>query len=229
MIVTAPPPHGRVRIELEEADKLQVLHPKAIIAFRGPPGAREDRFMDVAGVYRKRKWIRSRIQGPSEFLLGLPPGCGLEAVALPEDSDLLFDFRHIVFYSDGMAMKTRIHKLKTAWITRELTRMRFTGPGTLGILTAGGLASMKLSEELPLYVDTASLVAFPESAEVKLAVYGNPLATQHMNVQWELKGRGSVLVQTGSLDPGLVEPLQRDGFLRRTLRELLPFGGVYIK
>ncbi|MCM3748668.1 AIM24 family protein [Paenibacillus pasadenensis] len=229
MKVEAPPPQGHVRIGLQADEALQVLHPKAILAYRGAPGSREDKLMDAAGVYRKRKWIRSRLQGPSELLLGLPPGYGLEAVDVPDGSDLLFDFRHVIFYSDSMTLKPRVQKLKTAWITRELTRMRFSGPGTLGILTAGGLASIALSEDQPLYADAASLVAFPESAKVRLAVYGNPLASQHMNVQWELTGRGSALIQTGSFDRSLPELLEKGGFLRRTLRELLPFGGVYIK
>ncbi|SDS34731.1 Uncharacterized conserved protein, AIM24 family [Paenibacillaceae bacterium GAS479] len=229
MKIAAPPPQGHARIMLEPNDALHVLHPKAILAYRGAPQSREDRFMDAAGIYRKRKWIRSRLQGPSELLLGLPPGFGLEAVELQEGSDLLFDFRHVMFYSDGMTLKPRVQKLKNAWITRELTRMRFSGPGTLGILTAGGLASIDLSEKQPLYVDAASLIAFPESAQVRLAVYGNPLASQHMNVQWELRGRGPALIQSGSFDRSLPELLEKGGFLRRTLRELLPFGGVYIK
>ncbi|QGG55133.1 AIM24 family protein [Paenibacillus sp. B01] len=229
MKTTAPPPQGYVRVELEAGEALHVLHPNAILAYRGAGRGREDRIMDAGGIYRKRKWIRSLLRGPSELLLGLPPGFGLETVAIPAGSDLLFDFRHVMFYSDGMALKPRIQKLKTAWITKELTRMRFSGPGSIGILTAGGLARIDLDEEQPLFIDASALVAFPESASIRLSVYGNPLASQHMNVQWELRGTGSALIQTGSFDRALPELLDKGGFIRRTLRELLPFGGVYIK
>lgn len=229
MNIAAPPPQGHVRLALSAEEAVHVLHTKAIVAYRGAPGNREDRFMDLAGAFRKRKWTRARLQGPCEFLLGLPQGCTLETVDIPAESDLLFDFRHVMFFSDGMTTRSRIQKLRTAWITKELVRMQFGGPGTLGILSLGGIAAIELDPERPLYVDAGSLVAFPHDAGVRLSVYGNPLASQQMNVQWELTGRGPVLVQTGLQDPELMEQLRGDGVFKRLLRELLPFGSVYIK
>ena len=75
----------------------------------------------------------------------------------------------------------------------------------------------------------SALVAYPEKASIELSVYGNKLASQHMNVQWEIRGSGPVLIQTGSRDAELEEQLQNGGFIKRMLREVLPFGGVYIK
>jgi hypothetical protein len=230
MKTTVPAPYGHVHVTLESADKLHVLHPKAIIAYQGLPHLREDRFMDLAGLYRKRKWIRSLLSGPSEFVLGLPPGCSLESVQIEKDSDLLFDLRHIIFFSDGMQLKPKIQKMKNAWITREFVRMRFTGPGTLGVITAGDVKAIQLQKDRPLYVEAGALIAYPEHASIKLSVYGNQLASQHMQVQWEIIGSGPVLIQTGSHDAELMQQLQSNGgFIKRVLRELLPFGGVYIK
>lgn len=185
--------------------------------------------MDLGGVLRKKRWIRSRLQGPSRFLMGLPAGYTLEAIDIPEDSQLLFDFRHVAMFTDGMTYKAKIVKWKTAWITRELVRIQFTGPGMLGVLSAGDLATIQLHPEQPLFVDKNALIAYPEQAEIRLSVYGNTIASQHMNVQWELKGRGPVLLQTGSRDTGLEDKLTNDGWLKRLLREVLPFGSVYIK
>lgn len=230
MNVTVPAQYGHVHVTLDEADKLHVLHPKAIIAYQGLPHLREDRFMDLAGLYRKKKWIRSLLAGPSEFVLGLPPGCSLETVEIDKDSDLLFDLRHIIFFSDGMQLKAKIQKMKNAWITREFVRMRFSGPGTLGVITAGDVKAIQLHKDRPLYVEAGALVAYPEHASIKLSVYGNQLASQHMQVQWEITGSGPVLIQTGSHDADLVQQLQSSGgIVKRVLRELLPFGGVYIK
>lgn len=229
MKLTTPPPAGHVKVELEAADVLHVLHPKAIMAYQGAPRSREDRFLDVGGAIRKKKWIRSRLQGPSRFLMGLPAGYSLEAIDIPAESNLLFDFRHVALFTDGMSYRARILKWKTAWITRELVRIKFSGPGTLGVLSAGDLATIQLHPEQPLFVDKNALVAYPEDAEIRLSVYGNTLASQHMNVQWELKGRGPVLVQTGSRDTGLEDKLSGDGWFKRILREMLPFGSVYIK
>lgn len=229
MNITTPPPTEHARIRLELGESLHVLHPKSILAFQGPAVSREDRFMDLAGAYRKRKWIRSKLQGPCEFILGLPRGFFLETVDIPEQSELLFDLRHVMFFTDPMTMKSKILKWRNAWITRELVRMRFEGPGRVGLITVGGLATVQLDPVQPLFVDKSALVAYPESASIRLSVYGNPLASQHMNVQWELRGTGPVLMQTGSFDPELEDQLREDGFMKRMLREILPFGSVYIK
>lgn len=229
MKISTPAPLGQVRITLEQGESIQVLHPKSIVAFQGDPTQREDRIMDLASVYRKRKWIRSRLGGPAELILGLPPGCSLTEIDIPADSDLMFNFRHVLFYTDGLHMQSRIQKIKTAWITREWVRMRFSGPGKVGVFTAGDLAAVELDPDTPLFAESGALVAYPERADVRLSVYGNTLASQHMNVQWQLTGRGPALIQVGSTDPGLAEQLHGDNIFKRLLRELLPFGSVYIK
>jgi uncharacterized protein (AIM24 family) len=229
MNIVSPPPLGHVNITLEEAEILHVLHSKGIIAYQGPPLAREDKLMGFGGAYRKKKWIRTRLQGPSTFLLGLPAGFALETVEIAEASNLLFDFRHVVFFTEGMSYRSKVLKLKTAWITKEFIRIKFSGPGKLGIITVGDIATMQLHPEIPLFVDTSALVAYPEDASIALSVYGNSLASQHMNVQWEMRGTGPVLIQTGSRDRQLENKLTEDGWLKRLLREVLPFGSVYIK
>ncbi|MFC6331746.1 AIM24 family protein [Paenibacillus septentrionalis] len=229
MNISAPPPIGHVRIQLEAEETLHVLHAKAIMAYQGSPLGREDKLMGLGGVYRKKKWIRSRLQGPASFMLGLPAGFSLETLDIPEDSNLLFDFRHVVFFTEGIHYQSKILKLKTAWITKELIRIKFSGPGKLGVISVGDIATMQLDPVTPLFVDTSALVAYPEDASIRLAVYGNSLASQHMNVQWELRGTGPVLVQTGSRDRQLENKLTDEGWFKRLLRELLPFGSVYIK
>ncbi|MFF2480312.1 AIM24 family protein [Paenibacillus sp. NPDC058071] len=229
MNVTVPARIGHVQVSLEEPDKLHVLHPNAVVAFQGLPQHREDRVMDLAGMYRKRKMVRSLFRGPAELVIGLPAGCSLETVEIDENSDLLFDLRHVLFFSDGMRLKSVVQKLKNAWITKELVRMRFSGPGSLGLITAGDLKTIPLHPDRPLFVEAGALVAYPGTASIQLAVYGNKLASQHMPVQWELKGSGPVLIQTGSHDAELEAQLQNGGFIKRLLRELLPFGSVYIK
>ncbi len=229
MKLTVPAQTGHVHIALEENDKLHVLHPKSIIAYQGAPQSREDRLMDIAGMYRKKRLVRSLLSGPAEFILGLPAGCSLEAMEIDKGSNLLFDFRHVIFFSEGMTSKSVVQKLKNAWITKEFIRMRFSGPGTLGIVTAGDVKAIQLHPTRPLFVETGALVAYPETASIQLSVYGNKLASQHMNVQWELRGTGPVLIQTGSRDADLEEQLQNGGFIKRILREVLPFGGIYIK
>jgi len=229
MQVEAPPNLGHVRIELDGDEMLHLLHPKALLAFQGDPRNREDRFMNLSGMYRKRKLIQSQLQGPACLILGMMPGCMMEVVDIPQDSNLLFDFRHVLFYTDGMTMKSRVQTFKNAWITREWVRMRFSGPGRIGLLSSGSIATLQLDPHVPLFVETGSLVAYPENAKIKLSVYGNPLATQHMNVQWEMTGSGPILMQTGFRDGSLEDQLHKDSIVRRTLREMLPFGGVYIR
>lgn len=229
MNITSPISTGHVRVTLSSNELLHVLHSKSIIAYQGRPQSREDRMMDFGGIYRKKKWVRSRLEGPCEFLLGWPAGFSLETIEIPQSSNLLFDFRHVAFFTDGVSYKSKLLKLKTAWITRDLVRMKFSGPGKLGVMTVGDMATVQLDPHVPLFVDSDALIAYPEEASIKLSVYGNTLASQHMKVQWELRGEGPVLIQTGFRDAVLEEKINNDGWLKRILREVLPFGSVYIK
>ncbi|WP_019534829.1 AIM24 family protein [Paenibacillus ginsengihumi] len=229
MKVIAPPPQGHVSISLEAEESLIVLHPKSILAYQGSAHQRQDQFMNLLSVYHKKKWISSLLQGPCDFVMGLPPGCSLTTVHIAGQEELLFDFRNIMFFSQCLTTRNVIQKMRTAWITKDLIRMRFSGEGSVGILTAGDLATLQLHPEKPIFVDKSALVAYPQSASIQLSVYGNKLASQHMNVQWQLTGRGPVLIQTGYQDAGLMNQLQDDGLLKRLLREIIPFGNVIIK
>ncbi|RXZ84915.1 hypothetical protein EBB07_01600 [Paenibacillaceae bacterium] len=220
---------GHLLIDLAEQDKLHILHPGQIIAYKGSPSGREDRVMDLAGVYRKRRWIRAAISGPSQLLLGLPGGCRLHTVPIGTDSNLLFNFRNVLFFSEGITMQSRVQSIKNAMITKDWVRMKFSGPGHIGVIASGWMESIQLSPDTPLYVDAGALIAYPENARLKLSVYGNTLASQHMKMQWELRGSGPVLIQTGAVDAQFESQMRQDGLIRRTLREVLPFGGVFIK
>ena len=229
MNITAPPSTGHIRVELDAGEALHVLHPQAIAAYQGDQRGREDRFMDIGGAIRKRRWTRSKLTGPCTFILGLPPGFTLEQIDIPAEGNLLFDFRHVMLFADGVTFQSKIVKWKTAWITRELIRMKFNGPGVVGVLTAGALAVVQLDPAAPLFVDKNALIAYPEDADIRLSVYGNTLASQQMNVQYEMTGRGPVLLQTGTRDTALMDKLANDNWFKRLLREILPYGSVYIK
>ena len=88
---------------------------------------------------------------------------------------------------------------------------------------------MELDPKQPLYIDVSCLVAYPRHAKLRLCVYGNTLASQHMNYHWEITGHGHVLMQPCKPDPKLDEHMKSDSLLRRIAREVLPFGGVFIK
>lgn len=219
-----------VTVQLEEQEAVYVLHPQQIVSFQGQSEQREDHFMDIAGMYRKRKFIQSRIAGPASFLLGLPAGFCIQMLPITEGTDLLFEWKHILFYTEGMKVERRIQTLKNAVITRELVKMKFSSPdGVLGIVSNGPLHIMELHPDKPTYVDVGCLVAYPENAVLKPRVYGNTLASQYMNYHWEIMGRGYVLLQTGKSDAQFAKDLEGDGIVKRVLREVIPFGNVIIK
>ncbi|MCL6459284.1 MAG: AIM24 family protein [Gorillibacterium sp.] len=217
------------RLKLSEGEQIHLLHPKTLVAFRGAPRLREDRLMNFKGMYRKRKLIRSDISGPSELILALPVGHHLKIVMIEEGADLLFDIRSVLLYGSGISLKSVILKIKNMLVTRDFMKMKFTGSGPVGILSRGPLYEMKLDSDIPVYVDLRCLVAYPENAKVDLCVYGNHLASQHMNYQWEIRGKGTVLLQTGTTDRELESEMSNESFIRRVLRETIPFGGVFIK
>ncbi|MEW9701169.1 AIM24 family protein [Paenibacillus sp. SI8] len=222
--------HARMAMfDLESEESVHVLHPNQVAAFQGKSEQREDTFMKLPGMYRKKRLIQARFYGPSQFMLGVPGGYSMAVIPLEGDEDLLYEFRHVLFYTEGVTVTTHLQSVKNTLITQDLVKMQFRGPGTLGLLTTGPLYQLDLHPENPLYVDTNCLVAYPKSANLRLCVYGNTLASQHMNYQWEMTGQGKVLMQPCKPDRKLDEHMQGDGLLRRILREVLPFGGVFIK
>lgn len=222
--------HGQVaRFRLARGETVHLLHPKQIIAYRGSPDGRKDRLMNLKGMYRKRKLIQADMSGPSEFLAALPPGYFLKSIPIGGGSDLLFEFRHLFYYTSGIEMENRLLRLKQMWITKDWMKIKFSGSGTIGILTCGPVYEAALDPVEPLFVDSRSIVAYPERAKVELCVYGNHLASQHMNMQWKITGSGCALIQTGSGGRELEHALHGDGIMKRVLREVLPFGGVFIK
>ncbi|SFK94203.1 Uncharacterized conserved protein, AIM24 family [Paenibacillus sp. 1_12] len=232
MDISYEQPEQRTRIAsltVEQGESVHVLHPNQIVAFQGSPSLREDSFMKLSNMYRKKRMIQSRISGPSRCMLGLPEGYNLGTVSIQKDDDLLFEFKHVLFFMEGMTFRTHIQSVRNALMTRDFVKMRFQGPGTLGLLTAGPLYQVELHPQSPLFVDVNCLVAYPQHITLKPCVYGNTLASQHMNYQWELKGKGSVLLQPCKPDKQLDEHMQSDSLIRRVLREVIPFGGIFIK
>ncbi|WP_138494981.1 AIM24 family protein [Paenibacillus pinistramenti] len=215
---------------IQEGETVHVLHPGQIIAYRGPSAGRADRLMDVKGMYRKRKLIRADLKGPSEFIAALPPGYSLKPLQLKAGSDLLYDYKHLFYYTDGVTMQSRILNVKNMLITRDAVKMKFSGQGQIGLLTEGHVVEAGLHPAEPLYVQASSVIAYPENARMELAVYGNHLASQHMSYHWKITGEGSVLLQAGRESSRKLEDnLQDESLFKRILREVIPFGGVFIK
>ncbi|NMO95220.1 AIM24 family protein [Paenibacillus lemnae] len=218
-----------VTFSLQEGDLIHVLHPDQIVAFRGPSTGRNDRFMNIKGMYRKKKLLRADLSGPSQFTAALPAGFSMREIPLKEEDDMLYDFRHVFFYTQGVSMQTRFLKVKNMLVTRDAVKMKFSGSGSIGILTQGTVCQAKLHPTEPLYVDAGSIIAYPENASLDLTVYGNHLASQHMNYHWKLTGHGYVLFQAGRQNRRLTEEMNDESIVRRFLREVIPFGGVFIK
>jgi uncharacterized protein (AIM24 family) len=218
-----------VAFTVAENEEVHVLHPQQIIAYQGPSSGRADRLMDVKGMYRKRKLIRSDITGPCRFVAALPPGYRVKTLQLDGKSDLLYDFRHLFFYSKGVTMQTRVLNMKNMLITRDIVKVKFSGHGSIGILTEGTVCEAELDPFDPLYIDAGSIIAYPENARLELTVYGNHLASQHMSYHWKMTGHGPVLFQAGRQSRRFQRDNNEDGIVKRFLREALPFGGVVIK
>ncbi|TDF97137.1 AIM24 family protein [Paenibacillus piri] len=216
-------------LALGAEESVHVLHPNQIVAFQGEPSLREDSLMKLSGMYRKKRMLQSRIRGPARFMLGLPEGYCLGTVDIQAEDDLLFEFRHVLFYTEGMSFRTHVQTVRNAIMTRDLIKMRFQGPGTLGLLTAGPIYPVELDPEQPLYVDVGCLVAYPQHVRLTPCVYGNALASQYMNYHWEIKGSGTVLLQPCKPDRQLDAHMESDSMMRRILREVIPFGGIFIK
>lgn len=217
------------RFQLEAGDAIHILHPQQIVAYRGHPQGRVDRLMTLKGMYRKRKLIQADLTGPCEFLTALPQGFFLKTVPISGGSDLLFEFRNLFYYTPGIRMEHKLLQLKKMIITRDWMKMKLSGEGKVGLLTYGPVYEISLHQDQPLFVDARCVVAMPENARLELCVYGNHLASQHMNYHWSMTGSGVALIQGGLPNPELEKELHGDGLVKRVLREVIPFGGVFIK
>jgi len=224
-----PGQQSAVELKLRKGDAVHVLHPQQIVAFQGLSRQREDKFMNVQGIYRKKKLIKSKLSGPSNLLLGLPTGYTLHCLELDGDHDLLFDFRHLLFHSEGVKMKSVLQKFKNMVATKDIMRMKFHGQGAIGIISCGPVIEMELDPVTPSFIDSRALIAFPSRVGIDLSVYGNHLASQHMSYQWKMTGVGKVLLQVGWPDASLEQFIGQDSLVKRLLREIVPFGGVWFK
>jgi hypothetical protein len=218
-----------VTFTLEDRELVHVLHPQQIIAYRGPSSGRSDKLMNIKGIYRKRKLIQGDFTGACRFTAALPPGFSLKMITLEDGSDLLYDFKHLFCYSSGIRMKTKVLSMKNMLFTRDAVKIKFAGSGQIGLLTQGVVCQEVLHPTEPLYIDARSVIAYPENASLELTVYGNNLASQHMNYHFKMTGKGTVLFQAGEYNRRLAQDLDDEGVIKRFLREALPFGGVFIK
>ena len=100
-----------VTFSLIQDDRLHILHPQQIVAFRGASNSRQDKFMNISGMYRK-KLIKSEITGPCQFVCRPSPGFTMKEVQLTDYSDLLYDFRHLFFYSKVSPCRPKFKRSK---------------------------------------------------------------------------------------------------------------------
>ncbi len=218
-----------IKLILEPDEAVHLLHPRQLVAFQGASSQREDRFLDLKGIVRKKKLVKAKLSGPASAFISLPFGCSIEPMPISGESRLLFEFRHLLYFTDEIKMNSVVQSAKNMLVTRDFIRMRFSGEGSIGIVSRGPLQSWELHPERPSFIDSRCLIAFPDNAQLELCVYGNHLASQHMAYHWKITGTGSVLLQSAPMDPDFEEQLGGDGLIKRTLRELLPFGNIYIK
>lgn len=142
-----------VTFDLQPGDRLHILHPGQVIAYRGPAAQRSDKLLDIKGIYRKRKLIRSDYSGPCQLVAAFPPSVGLKTLTLTKGSDWLYDFRQLFYYTEGIHMETRVLSMKNMMITRDAVKVKFSGRGQIGVLTQGQVLELPLHPEEPLYVE----------------------------------------------------------------------------
>lgn len=50
-----------VTFSLIQDDRLHILHPQQIVAFRGPSNSRQDKLLNISGIYRKKSSLNRRL------------------------------------------------------------------------------------------------------------------------------------------------------------------------
>jgi uncharacterized protein (AIM24 family) len=217
-----------VKISLKNSvDKVHVLEPATIIMFHGDGNLREDRRVKIKHAFAGNRLYEAIISGPCDFILSLPAGCYLGVI--PVDNELLFDVKNVLFYSENMSLTRKHQPLLNMFATSSITRYEFKGSGTIGIMSGGPIISEELDDK-PLYVDVNSLVAVPKSARLKVAVYGNGKAEQHMAWQYLITGTGTILIDTASATALLKTQGQKskDNIMMRAIKDNVPGANTLI-
>lgn len=71
-------------------------------------------FFDEAAQYvPQKRLIQSRVRGPAQLMLGLPEGFSMSVLPIGDDDDLLYEFRHVLFYTDGVSFTSHLQNVKT--------------------------------------------------------------------------------------------------------------------
>jgi uncharacterized protein (AIM24 family) len=94
--------------------------------------------------------------------------------------------------------------MKNMFITRDIVKVKFSGKGSIGILTEGTVCEAELHPyRTAVRIDAGSIIAYPENAKLELTVYGNHLASQHMSYHWKMTGHGSRPVPGWPAEPAI--------------------------
>ncbi len=219
-----------VTLDLAEGEKLHVLHPQQIIAYRGPSSGRSDKLMNIKGMYRKHKLIQADFTGACRLIAALPPGFSLKMIELEGGDDLLYDFRNLFWYSSGIHMRTKLLSMKNMLFSRDVIKMKFDGIVPDRSIDSGtgmpGTASSNRADVCRCKQRHCLSRKRQAGADSVWQPFGT---SQHMNYHFKMTGHGTVLFHAGEHHRRLQQDMNDDGVIKRFLREVIPFGGVFIK
>ena len=162
-------------------------------------------------------------------VLAVPPGCYITIIDFKENEEMLYDYKNLLFISQGIKAHRVLQKIKNMLISRPIFKVKFSGTGKVGLISGGALHSIALNNENSVFVKLGNLVSLPTTARWELCTYGNELAVQNGGLHYQITGTGNILIEAIS-SREYIQQMQRetDVIGIRILKEYVPGANIII-
>lgn len=222
--------NNMVEITINNNEYIYVYHPNTIIAFQATDCNKQRKDgIRFKNLFNKHEFIETTLNGPATTILAVPPGCYVTIIDLEEHEDMLYDYKNLLFISQGIEVNKVIQKIRNMVISQSIFKVKLSGKGQVGLISGGALHAISLNKENPVYVKLGNLVSLPAKATWGLHTYGNELAVQNGGLHYEITGTGKIFVEAISSREYLKQmKCTTDNIGIRIIKEYIPGASIII-
>lgn len=223
-----------VEIILKDGDSLTLLEPESLIMYEGnPENIKKERIkicddIDRRILLAKNAFTKTTIEGAANLVISLPREFFITIIKIEDSQQLLYNFKDVIFYTKNISFYFKIIKIKEimkAIATGSLVFTGIRGNGYVGIFHNAKLFKKDISISSSVLVNKNSIIAFPESAHVKLIPVGNKLHAHTTKLMCSIRGSqeaGEYILYQGANIDFASQQLQSDNIFKRFIKEFVP-------
>lgn len=218
-----------IKINLFDADdSITVTEPDNIIAFQSEHSyLREDYIFDEIKITYKRK---TKIKGPSTTFIKSSSQSSIRILKINQDNQFIFNL-NILFYTKDIKVNISLEDMKHIPFKNNMFRYECCGIGEVGYYAEGDLIEIDLEENETIFINPNNVLGYTKDISYEMRTYGNDTAALKMDYHYKFIGKGKILIQTQSMDSDITQVINNksDNFIKRTLKEFIPFLNIVWK